>query len=336
MELVKNIKKNTIILLILTAIILFLVLKDDFDLIVKTLSSMNYWFILIAIILFLIYIALRGYVNYKIVNNPKKISLKEAIKHNVIVQFFNGITPFSTGGQPMEIYMLTEHDIKTSEAATYTIQSFIFYQVALVICGALAVSYNFIFHIFPKSAFLIELTLLGFIINTLVAVGLFIVMFSEKLTKKLTKLFIRVLYKIKMVKNKEKTIEKWHSKLDDFHASAKKLRKRKKLFVYGVLLNIVSLVCLYIIPLFIVYSLNDFTSMNIADSLVSSAYVLLIGSFVPIPGASGGIEFGFLNFFNNFLGRGALTAVLIVWRFITYYLGMIIGALAFSLEKKGD
>ena len=80
----------------------------------------------------------------------------------------------------------------------------------------------------------------------------------------------------------------------------------------------------------------NFTSMNIADSLVSSAYVLLIGSFVPIPGASGGIEFGFLNFFNNFLGRGALTAVLIVWRFITYYFGMIIGALAFSLEKKGD
>ena len=65
-------------------------------------------------------------------------------------------------------------------------------------------------------------------------------------------------------------------------------------------------------------------------------FILLIGSFVPIPGASGGIEFGFLNFFNRFLRKGALTAVLIVWRFITYYFGMIIGALAFSLEKKGD
>ena len=39
-------------------------------------------------------------------------SLKEAIKHNIIVQFFNGITPFSTGGQPMEVYMLKEHGIK--------------------------------------------------------------------------------------------------------------------------------------------------------------------------------------------------------------------------------
>lgn len=336
MELVKNIKKNTIILLILTTIILYLVLKDDFDLIIKTLSSMNYLYILIAVLFFLLYIVLRGYVNYKIVNNPKKISLKEAIKHNIIVQFFNGITPFSTGGQPMEIYMLTEHDIKTSKAATYTIQSFIFYQVALVICGALAVTYNAIFHIFPKSVFLRELTLLGFIINTLVAVGLFLITFSDKFTKKITKWSIRMLHKIKIIKEKEKTIEKWHSKLDDFHDSAKELRKRKKLFVFGVLINIVSLICLYIIPLFIVFSLNDFSSINVADSLVSSAYVLLIGSFVPIPGASGGIEFGFLNFFNNFLKRGALTAVLIVWRFITYYLGMIMGALAFSLEKKGD
>ena len=177
MELVKNINKNTIILLILTTIILYLVLKDDFDLIIKTLSSMNCWFILLAIIFFLLYIVLRAYVNYKIVNNPKKISLKEAIKHNLITQFFNGVTPFSTGGQPMEVYMLKEHGIKTSRAATYTIQSFIFYQVALVICGVLAVGYNAIFHIFPKSMFLRELTLLGFIINTLVAVGLFIITF---------------------------------------------------------------------------------------------------------------------------------------------------------------
>ena len=37
--------------------------------------------------------------------DEEKYSLLEAFKHNIIVQFFNGVTPFSTGGQPMEIYM---------------------------------------------------------------------------------------------------------------------------------------------------------------------------------------------------------------------------------------
>ena len=59
-----------------------------------------------------------------------------------------------------------------------------------------------------------------------------------------------------------------------------------------------------------------------------------MGSFVPIPGASGGIEYGFTQFFGNFIGLEYISAVLLIWRTITYYLGMIIGALLFNLEKK--
>ena len=66
----------------------------------------------------------------------------------------------------------------------------------------------------------------------------------------------------------------------------------------------------------------------------TSAYVYIVGSFVPIPGASGGIEFSFTKFFGNFIGDDRIAAVLIVWRFITYYCGIIIGALLFNLEKK--
>ena len=93
------------------------------------------------------------------------------------------------------------------------------------------------------------------------------------------------------------------------------------LFIEGVIINLISLTCLYIVPLFIVYSLHNYTSLNIADTLTSSAYVLIIGAFVPIPGASGGIEYGFLKFFGNFITGTNLSAILIIWRFITYYLG---------------
>ena len=67
--------------------------------------------------------------------------------------------------------------------------------------------------------------------------------------------------------------------------------------------NLLSLGFLYIIPLFITYSMHDFTSLNVLDTLTSSAYVLLMGAFVPIPGASGGIEYGYMKFFGNFLSK---------------------------------
>ncbi len=334
MKLIKNIKKNTIILLMITILILFIVLKDDFSNIVKSLSSMNIGYILLAIILFLLSIFFKAYVNYKTIANKEKISLLEAFKHNLITQFFNGITPFSTGGQPMEIYMLTEHKIKLSEATNITIQNFIFYQTALVIYGMLAVMYNKVFYIFPQESILKKFVLLGFLINTLVAVALFMITFSKTMTEKIAHLIINFLSSIKIIKNQNQAQEKIDKKLNEFHESAKKIRKRKKLFIGGVGLNLLSLTCLYIIPLLIVYSLKDFTSLTISKTLTASAYVLIIGSFVPIPGASGGIEYGFLKFFGTFLSKNITTAVLLVWRFITYYLGMILGALLFSLEKK--
>ncbi len=336
MELVKNIKKNTILLLVITIAILVLILKDNYDAIIKALSSMDYRYILLAIVFFLLSIVIKAYINYKSVADKEKISLKEAIKHNLITQFFNGITPFSTGGQPMEIYMLTEHGIKLSHATNITIQNFIFYQVALVIYGLLAILYNSIFHLFPKVPILRTLVLIGFIINSLVAIVLFFITFSEKTTKKIGHSMIHILSKLKWIKNPQEKMHSLDIKLEEFHNSAKQLRKRKKLFIGGVILNIVSLTCLYIVPLFIVYSLHDFNSLNIFDTLTASAYVLLIGAFVPIPGASGGIEYSFLRFYGNFLPASITSAVLLVWRFITYYLGMILGALVFSLEKKED
>lgn len=334
MELIKNIKKNTIILLLITISVLVIILKDDFNNIIKTLTTMNYFYMIIAILLFLLSITLKAYITYKTVNDQEKISLKEAIKHNLITQFFNGITPFSTGGQPMEIYMLTEHNITLSHATNITIQNFIFYQTALVIYGILAVTYNAVFQIFPNSPILRNLVLLGFVINILVAVGLFLITISKKTTKKVIHFLIKVSVFFKITKNEEEQRKKWDEKLTEFHATAKMLRKRKKLFLGGVLLNILSLSCIYIIPLIISYGLNDFTSLNIFDTLTASAYVLIMGSFVPIPGASGGIEYGFLKFYGNFIPKITLSATLLIWRFITYYLGIILGALTFSFEKK--
>ena len=46
------------------------------------------------------------------------------------------------------------------------------------------------------------------------------------------------------------------------------------------------------------------------------------------------IEYGFTQFFGNFITLSKISAVLLLWRFITYYMGMIIGGAMFSIEKK--
>ena len=330
MKLVNNIKKNTIFLLIITVVVLYIVLKDDWNDIVNAMKTIDIKFIFLALIFYFLSIIIKGYVNYLIVNDKEKITIREAIKHNMITQFFNGVTPFSTGGQPMEIYMLTEHDIPLAKATNQTIQSFIFYQIALVICGVIAVVYNMIFHIFPKVALLQHLVLLGFAINIAVVIVLLLISSSKRITKSISSFFINIGKKLKLKIN-EKEVNK---KFEDYYNGFQELKGRKDLTIIGIILNIASLLCLYSIPLFILYSMGDFSSLNIIDTLTASAYVYVIGAFVPIPGASGGIEYGFTQFYGNFISLGVISAVLLLWRTITYYLGIIVGALIFNLEKK--
>ena len=84
----------------------------------------------------------------------------------------------------------------------------------------------------------------------------------------------------------------------------------------------------------ILFAMGDFTSVNLFLTIITSAYVMLIGSFVPIPGGSGGLEYGFIAFFGNFVSGGKLTAAMLIWRFITYYLGIIAGAVIMNIKEK--
>lgn len=334
MQLIKNIKKNTYIILIITIIVMYFVLRSDFNNIITTLLKVDIKYIILAIIAFFLSLVFKAYISYKTVDDKEKYSLLEAIKHNVIIQFFNGVTPFSTGGQPMEIYMLTKHKINANRGTMITLQNFIFYQIALVLFGLGAVIYNSIYDIFPKVSILRELVLIGFIVNTLVAVAIILVSISKKFTKKFIELIINILSKFKLIKDKERISQNWNNRLNEFHECAKYLRQKKLLSILGVLFNILSLACLYIIPLFIAYSMGDFTSLNIENTLTASAYVLLMGAFVPIPGGSGGIEYGFLSFYSNFFSKSKVSVVLLIWRFITYYMPMIIGAIAFNFDER--
>ena len=112
------------------------------------------------------------------------------------------------------------------------------------------------------------------------------------------------------------------------------MKKKKSLFFLGIVLNFIGLIAWYSIPLFLAYSLGDFISLNLMKSLTASAYVMVAGSFIPIPGASGGIEYAFTKFFSNFLEKNKVATILILWRFITYYLGMILGAILFNFDKE--
>ena len=241
----KNLKRNSFIILIVTLFVLFLVLKDDYKNIITIITTMDIKFVLIAVILYIAYLFFHALVNYLWVNEKEKLSLPQAFQHMIITQFFNGITPFSTGGQPMEIYMLKNHGFRYTKATNVIMQNFIVYQLALVIFGLFAVIYNLITGVLVYKSVLTTLIILGFLINTIVAVVMLFVATSKKFTKSLLNIITRLGNNLHFIKNKEKFLAKWEERLEDFHNCTKEVKKKKGLFVLGIILNLISLTCYY-------------------------------------------------------------------------------------------
>ncbi len=330
---INKVKKNTIFLLLITIVVMYFVLRNDFDEIIAALSNMNYLWLFIAILSYFGYIVFKSLVLHMIVTEEGgKYTFIRSLKHNLITQFFNGVTPFSTGGQPMEIYMLKKSGVNYSKGTNMIFQNFIFYQIALVLVGLIAVICNYYFNILQSNDLLNSLILIGFLINTFIAILFLFIMFNKKTTTFLIK---KTIYLVNRFLKKNIVEDRWNNRIEEFHETADVLRKNKTLFIRGILVSIVSLLCLYIIPLFLLFAFGDYNSFNMLDAIVASAYVMIIGAFVPIPGGSGGIEYGFIEFFKYFVTGGVLSALLLVWRFITYYLPMIIGGIVFSFDK-GD
>lgn len=331
----KNLKKNSIILVFITLFILILVLKDDFNNIIHALLTANIFFILLALLCQVVGLLFDALAYKKVIDSyTPNYTLKKALRMIIITKFFNGITPFSSGGQPMQIYMLKKEGFRLTKATNVIIQTFILYQAALVVYGLVAIAINAKFQLFTDVTILKNLILLGFLMNTAVMIGLIIISFSRKFNYLIISKTISILSKLHIVKDKEKKQEIWREKVDDFHEGAVFLKNNKKLCVQAFIYNFLYLTFSYVMPYFVIIALNGNESglVTPVNSIVASAYILIIGAFVPIPGASGGIEYGYLKFFGNFIKGSVLKASLLIWRFISYYLPMIIGAIVFNMK----
>lgn len=326
---------NFLLIAIVLAIVLYFSLKDNYQEIISTIFKMNYLWILVAILFLIIYRLCTSLGHYYIIKaNNGKVSYLKCFQINLMILFFHGVTPFAGGGQPMEIYFLHKEGISVTKATNITLQNFIVYQIALILTGLFALIYNRIFNVFPNDNLIKYLVVLGFLINTLVLVVTFILSFGKKTNKFIIEKGIHFLTKIKIIKDEQKVQDKCQKYLQSFHDNAMELKKNKKIVAFTVLINILGLMTLYSMPYPILKGMN--VNINILKVVTAIAYVMIIGSFVPIPGGTGGIEYSFIFFFQYLISGSILHAAMLVWRLISYYLGMIFGAIALSLYRKKE
>ena len=330
-----KIRKNSIIVLFLTIIILYFILKDNLNEVIHDIGNTNYFLLLIALGVYMLSYVFDALSYYYVVKQYKKDYVpKKAFRLNLLTHFFNGITPLASGGQPMQLYVLHKDKVKYSDASTSVIQFYVIYQIALMIISSICLVYSLFLGYIDARPFALHMFIIGYIINMIILLFLIFVSFNKKFNKGVVRFIIKVLNLFGIVNDKEKTIEKWDKNCEGFYESAQLMKENKFVFFRGVVLQILQLICLFSVPLFVAYATGANHQLNMFNTIAISSFITICSCYVPIPGATGGVEYGFGAFFSKFIAKSDIRVVLILWRFITYFVPVIIGGIVFNIKER--
>lgn len=266
----------------------------------------------------------------------RKQSFGRTLQTSMIGQLFNCITPFASGGQPIQAYHMTQGGVPLGSAACALTVKFIVYQFVLTI-------YSFITLLFHFRAFsakienLKYLVLLGFSLNAAVILGLLGICFWREGTKRFLERCIALGHRLRLVRHPEKACAALEEQIELFYTGFTALRGAGWMLLKMALLSVLQLTAYFAIPYFLLRCFPD-ASGSFFSMLAAQAFVLNVSSFVPLPGAAGGAELSFHTMFALFFPAQYLPLSILLWRVITFYLPILVGA-AFTWEgraKKRD
>lgn len=331
----KNIKLKSIIVFVITVFILYILLKDNFSIIMNKITDINILFFSVACLLFIVYFLVDSIALFILTRMyNKSIKLSDIVKIGIETKFFNGITPLASGGQPWQVYRLGKHNINYVNGTSIVSQNYLLFQIAMLIITSVSFVIFHFFDSFSSNNFLYLVTIIGFLINLLVLVFLLIIGFTKKINYKVISFFVKIFAKLRFIKDYDTTLDNWKKRCETYRNNTIWLFNNKKILVFGVILYLISTSIYYFIPFFVFLSLgvND---ISITTIYILSALIFIAGCFIPIPGASGGMEYAYLEYFSPFLSNQAvLYSTLIIWRFITFYFPTFVGGLYFCFRKK--
>lgn len=250
----------------------------------------------------------------------------------LIQALFNGITPMATGGQPSQLAAMVEMGMKGGRATSLLMMKFIIYQ--LVVLFAYLTSFIFGFRLVAtKFAGLAIFILLGFLMHLSSIILLLVAMFAHDWCRKAVAWCMRLLRKFMKKETVDKLERGTLDQVEAFYRESQVLKQEKRKLAAATALTVVQLLLYYSIPYLTLWSLG--LSASWANVTLMTIMIIMFMAVIPLPGASGGAEFSFQTLFASFIDQsGTLVLAMFIWRFATYFFGMLLGVIGWTFKPK--
>lgn len=325
----KSLKKNIIIVIVIVAVILFFFLRKEFNLIVAELADVHIGFFLGGILCIIAFWMLEAAAVWILIRqNSSAIPYRYSVVMTLATQFFNGVTPFASGGQPMQVYYMKKQGISVPAGTNICVQSLFIHQIALVAINVVMAIYQTMTQTIGADAKTAKnLMWFGFVVNVAILILFYVISYFPKFNHFVSHTVLQFLHRIKLIRNLEKRQIKMSKFFTEFHDGSEKLLRNKMELFKAVGYTFLKLIFFNVIVYLIFRSIGS-KDIGLITATMCSISVISVATVIPSPGASGGVEYAFLMFFGVFYSRAEIVATMLLWRFVTYYLGLIVGFFA--------
>ncbi len=329
-------RKVNIILCAIAFVVLFgyLFIADEGEDTLHALTSFNYLFLFLLLICMVIYWLLESVCMQIICNGLfKGFSFFKTFLVTLIGQYFNCITPLSSGGQPIQAYYYQRFGLPLEHSMPMLLCRFIVYQFTMTVYAIIVLALRFQYFMEDLRS-IMYLVFIGFAGGFLLITMLLSLAFAKKPIMKAAAWFIRLLGKMGIIKQPEETHAKAMDSLEKSYKGIRFLLKEPWMLIKVCLITFVQLTVFFSMP-FIIFMGFGLESNDYITVISCQAFVYLIASFVPLPGAIGASEASYITFFNYVYNDPSIVALsTFIWRAFTFYLPIVLGMIVTILVNK--
>lgn len=304
-----------------------LVFKNlDISSIDKIKDIINKKYIIIGILAIIIYMILEGVILKQILDAQYKVEEKFlGFKLATMGFYYNLVTPFASGSQPMLIYVLNKYKVPLSEATGIITNKTLLYQSIVTIYCAVFFVLN-IGILQSQLPGVISLVVIGLSINAFTILAGLLAILNPLKVKAITNFLIQHLSKLRILKFLKKKEEKIDEFIDEYSKSVKFFMTNKKLLIKTTVLTIIQLTAYFSVSYWIYKSFN-LSEYHFIYLITLQTLLYMAVSPIPTPGNIGANEIAFFSIFTTAFPKSVLGYAVLLYGGLVYYLILISSAI---------
>jgi len=245
-------------------------------------------------------------------------SMKAGIEILLTGAFLAAVTPFQTGGLPVQLYILKREGIPWGKGTLIIFLRGIFFAVMMVTL------LPFLLPILNRETNVTSIRMLfrySFFIYVFVVIFFAFILFKPKPIK-------RFIYRITLRRGKRTRATRWtygiSREIEEMRKGFWQFSIEKKWHsIASFFLTFIAYVPYFFIAPFLLRGLG--IEVSFLEAAFFQMVVVMFTFFSPTPGAAGISEGGFALLFSSLVAKHLLGVFTILWRFFTFYLTAIIG-----------